>query len=277
MLVVCVIAGAFYSTAVCAVFPVVVDAGLDKYFNSANSGANVVTTLQGSSNNPNNGIITFNWSCNGGSLSNPNASSTTFTVPYTTQKISYTCTLKAADNYGMSDTDNVIIYLNNNGTSSSTVVTIPANNISKDRATLHGSFNADNANYLVWFQWGTTIAYGTETNHQIVIDSSDWSFSQKIESLAPNTQYHFRAVAQKQSNKQMYYGQDMAFYTTSDNVTVTLPPSTTPAPSASNPPPTTVSTGITDDFLKDSFFLPLLALILISWIFIVRYKRSKGY
>src|SRR3989344_610528 len=180
MLVVCVIAGAFYSTAVCAVFPVVVDAGLDKYFNAANSGANVVTTLQGSSNNPNNGIITFNWSCNGGSLSNPNASSTTFTVPYT---------------------------------------------------------------------------------------------SQKIESLAPNTQYHFRAVAQKQSNKQMYYGQDMAFYTTSDNVTVTLPPSTAPAPSASNPPPTAVSTGITDDFLKDSFFLPLLALILISWIFIVRYKR----
>jgi len=100
---------------------------------------------------------------------------------------------------------------NNYNSGSNYTQTNSATNISNYQATLNGYLYTNNlysSNY-VYFQWGTTTSYGSQTSQQYL--SNAGFFTQNITGLSGNTTYHFRAVAQ--GGFGTIYGQDMTFYT----------------------------------------------------------------
>jgi len=106
-------------------------------------------------------------------------------------------------------------------TGSASIYTNSAANVSSTAATLQANLSMPyytSSNY-VWFQWGTTTSYGSETTHQFL--ASGGNFSQQLNNLTPNTTYHFRAAAQLQ-NGAVIYGQDNTFYTTYTNAVLTI-------------------------------------------------------
>ena len=92
------------------------------------------------------------------------------------------------------------------------VITIGALRVGSTSALLWGIlYNKGSASSVeVYFQWGTTTNYGHETAHQ-TLTSSLRIFSAVAAPLAPNTTYHFRAVAVGDGTS---YGQDQVFRTT---------------------------------------------------------------
>jgi len=92
------------------------------------------------------------------------------------------------------------------------VQTNAATNVYSNQATLNGYlYNAGsnyNCNTYVWFQYGLTSSYGSETTH--LSQSYSGSFSQ-IAYINSGSTYHFRAVAQDCSGN-IVYGQDMTTY-----------------------------------------------------------------
>jgi hypothetical protein len=86
-----------------------------------------------------------------------------------------------------------------------------ASNIQNTSATLNGNLYdlGGDSSATVWFQYGTSTSYGSETTHNS--QNSTGNFSQTVSTLAQNTQYHFRAVAQ--NSYSTIYGQDMSFTT----------------------------------------------------------------
>jgi hypothetical protein len=89
------------------------------------------------------------------------------------------------------------------------VQTSAATNIQSNSANLNAdiTYLGSNGSVNVYFQWGTTPAYGYQT--PIMTQNYIGYSSQTISGLFPNTTYHFRAVAQ--NNSGTVYGQDMAF------------------------------------------------------------------
>lgn len=82
----------------------------DQYVNS-----NQNITLQGSGYNPDGGNVNYYWSCTGGYLSNNNIAQPVYTAPNIIQynnQATYTCTLTVTNNYGLSNSDSAIIYVN---------------------------------------------------------------------------------------------------------------------------------------------------------------------
>ncbi len=211
--------------------------GQDMTFNNNQSGANMITvnagtdlyltsgqtvTLQGSGYSSNGYSLNYSWSCSGGNLSSYSIAQPVYTAPYSgnyNNQTTYTCTLMVSDSYGNSNSDSMIVYMNSNGNNNySSVQTTYATYVSNFQATLNGvlsnynsynnSYNNSSTNY-VYFQWGTTTNYGSETPQQSI--GSSQSFMQNIENLNSGTLYHFRAVAQ--GNNGLVYGQDMTFTT----------------------------------------------------------------
>jgi hypothetical protein len=182
------------------------------------------------------------------------------------------------NSYGSSNSDSMTVYVNynnnnnyNNNYGNVYVQTTYATYISNFQATLNGSLSGTNpasTNYA-YFQWGTTTNYGNETPQQSVGYSE--TLMQNIENLNAGTTYHFRAVAQ--STYGTVYGQDMTF-TTSGAIAPTnivyVPPvayNYVYVPQAQVLGASTVSTGLTNNFLTDSFFLPLLLIIVGLWFY----------
>jgi hypothetical protein len=92
------------------------------------------------------------------------------------------------------------------------VQTLPATNIQPTSATLNGqvlSLGGDTSG-TVWFQWGTSVAYGNQTSSQTM--SMTGMFSQTISGLTANTTYQFRAVTQTTAG--VIYGSNLSFTTT---------------------------------------------------------------
>ena len=230
---------------------ITVNAGPDIYLNSGQN-----SILQGSAYSYNGSYINYSWSCTDGTLSNYNTDQPTYTAPNIVQynnQTTYTCTLVANNNSGQSNFDSTTIYVNynnnNNNYSSLNVQTNSATNTYSNQATLNGYVNGSNLyNMYVWFQWGTTISYGYETNHQAM--SYSGFFNQHIAELSPGIIYHFRAVTQNY-NGQIIYGQDITFQLPQLQQVLGA---------------TSVSTGLTNNFLTDSFFVPLLLIISIIWL-----------
>jgi len=152
------------------------------------------------------------------------------------------------------------------------VGTTYATYVSNFQATLNGTLtnvyydnnysSAVPTNY-VYFQWGTTPSYGYNTPMQPLGYAQ--SFFQNIADLVPGTTYHYRAVAQ--GNYGTVYGQDMTFTTTGTllpvNNNVVYIPTVPTVYGASD-----VSTGLTNNFLTDSFLLPLLMIVLGLWLYL---------
>jgi uncharacterized repeat protein (TIGR02543 family) len=79
------------------------------------------------------------------------------------------------------------------------------------RAGLNGSVNPGGSDYTVYFEYGTTTAYGSTASASpaSVSGTSAVSISANLTGLRLNTLYHYRLVAVSDSG--IYYGQDVAF------------------------------------------------------------------
>ena len=88
-------------------------------------------------------------------------------------------------------------------------------------ATLTGEITDDGGdpNLTVWFQYGKTTSYGSETSHQS--KNGIGEFNATVSGLENCTTYHYRAAAKHQDFNDTMYGQDKTF-TTQCNVTVDL-------------------------------------------------------
>jgi uncharacterized repeat protein (TIGR01451 family) len=186
---------------------ITVNAGSNLYLNSGQS-----SVLYASAYDSQNSVLYYSWNCTGGTLSNYNILQPAYTAPYANQysgQVSYTCTLTVTNAAGQSNTASAIIYVNQGGGSGSLQAqTNDAINISQNQATLQGYASGASYNTSVWFAWGTSTAYGNESNHQQLNYSG--SFTQNIANLSQGQIYHFRAVAQN-SYGSIVYGQDRTF------------------------------------------------------------------
>ncbi len=199
----------------------VVNAGPNLYLASGlNTGTFV--TLQGSAYDPNGGSLTYSWSCSSGNLSSYTSLQPTFSLAYpTSQATSYTCTLTATDNVGLSNSGSTTIFVNssqgNNSSAYLTVQTNSATSVINGQALLNGYASSVNGGLnTVWFQWGNTTSYGSQTPHQAITGAT--SFNQLISGLNNGVTYHFQAVGQD-SYGNTVYGQDMVIYANGSGTT----------------------------------------------------------
>jgi len=107
----------------------------------------------------------------------------------------------------------IVIHLSNE-VSPPTATTNPATNITYNSATLNSTVNPNGQSTTVWFQYGLTTSYGSETAHESIGSGSGGiSYLKSISGLSSNTTYHFRIVAS--SSCGTTYGSDMQFTTSS--------------------------------------------------------------
>lgn len=199
-----VLLGLTFSLNVLAANPPIVNAGPDLYVQQNQS-----VILQGTASDPQNSTLTCFWNCSGGTLSSTSIMQPTFTAPNLTGQNTYNCSFTVTNTYGLSATDTMMVIVNPTGSQLFSVQTNSATSVSNNQATLNGYFSGSNAstNY-VYFQWGTTSAYGNSTN-QFAQSGSTSSFSQTITGLTPNAVYHYRAVVQNSNGT--VYGSDSTF------------------------------------------------------------------
>ena len=99
------------------------------------------------------------------------------------------------------------------------VTTEGASSITTSSAVLTGNLDSTGGETCqVWFEYGTTVSYGSSTSKLSV--SSTGPFSAFISTLNPDTTYHFRACAQ--DSKGTSYGSDMTFKTEPADQVVTF-------------------------------------------------------
>jgi hypothetical protein len=98
--------------------------------------------------------------------------------------------------------------------------TDPATDVASFSATLNGSLYLDGVATTVYFQYGTTMNYGSMTAPQTKTGNAHVSISANVSSLTANTVYHYRIVAH--NTRGTSYGLDRTF--------TTLGPTGTPVP-----------------------------------------------
>ncbi|HPI85215.1 MAG TPA: hypothetical protein PLR01_02495 [Bacteroidales bacterium] len=99
------------------------------------------------------------------------------------------------------------------GANPPTVITNTATNIDIYSVTLNGTVNANGQDANVWFEYGTTLAYGTPVTAtpSVVSGNNPTAVYVDIAGLSPNTVYHYRCVGQNIGGTT--YGNDMTFNT----------------------------------------------------------------
>jgi hypothetical protein len=99
------------------------------------------------------------------------------------------------------------------GASPPDVITEAASNIGNFTARLNGSVDANNQNSTVWFEYGTTMSYGSTISGIPGVVTGDIATAvyADISGLAYNTTYHFRVVGQNPAG--ITYGNNMMFTT----------------------------------------------------------------
>jgi len=74
--------------------------------------------------------------------------------------------------------------------------TLGSTNLSLTSASISGSVNPNNLPTTAWFEWGTTLGYGSNTTPQtLAAANSALPFSATLSGLTPGTTYHYRARA----------------------------------------------------------------------------------
>jgi hypothetical protein len=91
------------------------------------------------------------------------------------------------------------------------VITNPATNIATNTATLNGTVNPHGLTTTVYFQYGTTAAYGHTSAPQSKAGNAYQNVSASISGLTALTTYHFRIVGT--NNSGTTYGGDRTFTT----------------------------------------------------------------
>ncbi|MFH0888855.1 MAG: hypothetical protein V1871_06570 [Planctomycetota bacterium] len=100
----------------------------------------------------------------------------------------------------------------NSGRIFASTSTNPATNVTSDSATLNGTVNPDGVDTFVYFQYGTTMTYGTITDYQFIgSGTSPVNVTANINELSPNTNYNFRLVVKDYNGPT--YGNNMRFIT----------------------------------------------------------------
>jgi len=158
------------------------------------------------------------------SWSGPNFFTSSEQNPIVSPAVAGTYTLTVTDYSGCSDTDSTVVV----------VITLPAvttnaaTDVTTNSATLNGDLTSMGtaSSVDVYFEYGLTISYGSQTTSQSV--GSTGTFSAPISSLTPETTYHFRAKAVDHGTA---YGADMQF-TTIPPQPPNQPPNVSPIPGA---------------------------------------------
>lgn len=96
-----------------------------------------------------------------------------------------------------------------------------ATNTSQTSATLNANVAANGSATDVWFEWGTTAAYGSRTRSQDIGTSSNGvAVADALTGLAPGQTYHYRAVAKNSIGTKA--GADQAFATSAPAASPTI-------------------------------------------------------
>ncbi|MDD5145870.1 MAG: PKD domain-containing protein [Candidatus Pacebacteria bacterium] len=129
----------------------VADAGPNKSVIENNS-----VILEGSGYDPDGDNVSFSWYCNGGNLSNSNTNRPTFFAPSVYQDTNYTCTLTVTDSHGLSNSDQMNVFIDDIDQQQNISVSLfatpssgcaPLNNVDLT-ANVFGNFYSDNITYL---------------------------------------------------------------------------------------------------------------------------------
>jgi len=94
------------------------------------------------------------------------------------------------------------------------ISTSSASDVTSNSAVLRGYVSSMGPydSVSVWFQWGTSTGYGSNTEKQVIYGPGP--FSIQISGLAPNTSYYFRAAAKPEAlGVSTVYGNPGNFYT----------------------------------------------------------------
>ena len=103
-----------------------------------------------------------------------------------------------------------------------TVVTKPASSIGTKSARLNGRVDPNNRATTIYFEYGTTTAYGSKTSSSDVgSGSKPKNVSKNINGLTPGVTYHYRLVARNVAGT--IVGADSAFATRSAPIAITGP------------------------------------------------------
>ena len=96
------------------------------------------------------------------------------------------------------------------------VTTSAASNVTTTGAQLNGTVNPNGASTTYYFEYGTTVSYGSQTNSASAgSGTSAANVNATLSGLAPGTTYHYRLVAT--SSVGTSRGNDMTFTTTSSS------------------------------------------------------------
>jgi hypothetical protein len=104
-------------------------------------------------------------------------------------------------------------YCGQSGPTSPGATTNPANNVASNSATLNGTVNPHGLTTTVYFQYGTTISYGSATPNQTFTGNTTRSVTGNVSGLTASRTYHFRIVAHNSAGTT--YGNDRTFTTLS--------------------------------------------------------------
>jgi hypothetical protein len=111
------------------------------------------------------------------------------------------------------------------------VSTLPATNVSTNRATLNGTVNPKGRPTAAWFEWGATADYGNLTPMaDLGSGTTALPLSAPLAELAPGVTYHFRMTATNDYG--IAYGSDQTFTTLGPPLVATLPATSVSANSA---------------------------------------------
>ena len=94
-------------------------------------------------------------------------------------------------------------------------------NVTATSATLNGTVNPNGSSTTVYFQYGTSTAYGSQTANQVLTGSTSQSVMANVSGLTTGTTYHYRIVATNAGGTST--GNDVTFTTAAPTPTPTCP------------------------------------------------------
>ncbi len=166
--------------------------------------------IEANSYDPEGDRLTYDWSCDGGSLSNSHVLKPVFYAPSVSEDQTYHCSVTVEDEDNNIDSDSMIIFVKDSVTKAR-VDTKEATKVTNSKAVLNGQVKdlggGDNAE--VWFEWGRTDDYGNVT--QKMTKSETGEFSVELKNLVRDGIYNFRAVIE--NDKGVHYGGNRFFKT----------------------------------------------------------------